>query len=204
MVRRRPPRRGPRGRRRRPARPPLPPRARQALARARRLMDVGRFAEAAKVFERLSDRAKRFDMPLRAAGLDLQAARAHLAADDAEAGRDRAAEAFRWFVRGGRAKRVPQVLNRVQAALRERGYDAQAEQLEQAAARALEGVGLSLDEARSRAPRAPAAPSTERRGTLPASCSGCGAPLVPDEVEWHDAHTAECLYCATIVKATSA
>jgi hypothetical protein len=157
-------------------------------------MDVGRFAEAAKVFERLSDRAKRFDMPLRAAGLDLQAARAHLAADDAEAGRDRAAEAFRWFVRGGRAKRVPQVLNRVQAALRERGYDAQA----------LEGVGLSLDEARSRAPRAPAAPSTERRGTLPASCSGCGAPLVPDEVEWHDAHTAECLYCATIVKATSA
>jgi hypothetical protein len=36
---------------------------------------------------------------------------------------------------------------------------------------------------------------------LPSRCSGCGAPLVPDEVEWHDATTAECLYCGAIVKA---
>jgi len=203
MIRRRPPRRGPLGRRRPGARPPVPPRARQALDRARRLMEVGRFAEAAVAFERLSGRAKQLDMPLRAAGLDVQAGRAYLAADDVGAAQERAAEAFRWLVRGGRAERVPQVLKRVQAALREKGYEAQAEQLEQAAARALEDVGLSLEEAGQRVPQR-TAPPPAKRGSLPGSCSGCGAPLIPDEVEWHDAHTAECLYCGTIVKAADA
>jgi hypothetical protein len=83
------------------------------------------------------------------------------------------------------------------AALRQRGYDAQADQLEQEAAQALERVGLSLDEVRQRVPQV-----AERRGMLPAQCGGCGARLVPDEVEWHDAHTAECLYCGTVIKAT--
>jgi hypothetical protein len=83
------------------------------------------------------------------------------------------------------------------AALRRKGYDAQADQLEQEAAQALEGVGLSLDEVRQRVPQV-----TERRGALPARCSGCGVQLIPDEVEWHDAHTAECLYCGTVIKAT--
>jgi len=201
MFRRRPPRRGSLGRRRSPSRPPLPPKARRALARARRLMDDGRFAEAAVAFERLSERAKQFDMPLRAAGLDLQAARAYLAADEVGTAQERAAEALRWLVRGGRAERVPRVLKRIETVLREKGYDAQAKQLEQEAARALEEIGLSIDEARQRVPQKTAA-APAKRGSLPGSCSGCGAPLIPDEVEWYDAHTAECLYCGTIVKAT--
>ena len=57
-------------------------------------------------------------------------------------------------------------------------------------------MGLSLDDAKQRTPRLP-----EGWGNLPSRCSGCGAPLVPDEVEWHDATTAECLYCGAIVKA---
>ena len=91
------------------------------------------------------------------------------------------------------------------AALRQKGYDAQADQLEREAEQMLEEAGLSLDEARQRASAV-----AERRGTLrsdsgqtlPAQCSGCGAPLVPDEVEWHDAHTAECPYCGTVIKAS--
>jgi hypothetical protein len=161
------------------------------------LLAEGRFAEAAAIFAELSEEAKRRGMLVRAADLALQASRAHLLADDVETALERAREALRLLVRGGRAGRVGRVLPRMTAALRQRGYDAQADQLEQEAAQALEGVGLSLDEVRERVPQA-----TERRGTLPAQCGGCGARLVPDEVEWHDAHAAECLYCGTVIKAT--
>ena len=82
-------------------------------------------------------------------------------------------------------------------ALRSKGHNTQADQLEQEAAQILEKVGLSLDEARQQMPAVP-----EKRGSLPAKCEGCGAPLVPDEVEWHDAHTGECPYCGTIAKAS--
>ena len=202
MFRRRPfrrPRRPPlRGRR------PLPPRVRQELISANSLMTNGQFAEAADVFGHLSEKARQHGMLVRAADLALQAARAHFAADDVEAALERARQALRLFVRGGRAGRVPLILSKMTSALREKGYAAQAERLEQEAEQALEELGLSLDEARQPAPHV-----AEKRGllrptpgqTLPAQCSGCGAPLVPDEVEWHDAHTAECLYCGTVVKA---
>ncbi len=140
-------------------------------------------------------------MLIRAADLALQVSRAHFAADDVEAALERAKQALRLFVRGGRVGRIPPVLSKMTAALRKKGYDAQADQLEQEAAQALEEMGLSLDEARQRTPQV-TDQFTLKRGTLPVQCSGCGAPLVPDEVEWHDAHTAECPYCGTVAKAT--
>jgi len=167
------------------------------LARANRLMAERQFAEAANIFERLSEGAKRRGMLVRSADLTLQASRARFAADDVEAALEQAREALRLLVRGGRAGRVPRVLSRMTAALREKGYDTQADQLERDAAQALEDMGLSLDKVGQRVPQV-----IERCGTLPAHCNGCGAPLVPDEVEWHDGHTAECLYCSAIVKAT--
>lgn len=195
MFRRRPFRRPARFRRR-PPRTAVPPRLRRALVRANRLMADGRFDEAAGIFGRLSEEAKRRGMLGRAADLALQASRAHLAADGVDAALERAKEGLRLLVQGGRTGRVPLLLSKMTAALRERGYDAQADHLEQEAARALGEAGLSLEDARGQAPRMPA-----RRGTLPAKCSGCGAPLVPDEVEWHDPQTAECPYCGTLAKA---
>jgi tetratricopeptide (TPR) repeat protein len=184
-----------------PPRPLLPPGVRRILARANSLLANGQFAEAARVFERLSEEAEERGMFIRAADLALQASRAHFAADDVEAALERARRAMRLLIRGGRAGRVPHVLSKMVAVLREKGYDAQADQLEQEASQALKEVGLSLDEARQHVP--PVSDQSEpKRGTLPAHCHGCGAPLVPDEVEWHDAHTVECLYCGTIVKAT--
>jgi rRNA maturation endonuclease Nob1 len=82
-------------------------------------------------------------------------------------------------------------------ALRQRGYTAQADQLEQEAAQILEEIGLSLEQVRQRVPHI-----DQKRRHLPPRCTGCGAPLVPDEVEWHDARTAECPYCGTSLKAT--
>lgn len=201
MIRRRPFRRRPlfrRGPLPPPgARPPLPPRQRRALARANGLLAHGQFVQAADIFEKLSQEAKRRGMLVRAADLALQASRAYFSADDAEAALDRATEAVRLLVRGGRAERVDRVVSRMTAALRQKGWSVQADQLEREAAQALAEVGLSLYEPRQRIPQV-----AEARGSLPAQCSGCGAQLIPDEVEWHDAHTAECLYCGTIVKAT--
>ena len=157
MPRRRPFRRRPLGRRRPPLgmpprRPPLPPRVRQALARANGLMADGQFAEAADVFERLSERAKQRGMIVRAADLALQASRARFAAHDVDASLELAKGALRLFVRGGRAGRVPRVLSRMTAALREKGYDAQADQVEQEAEQVLKEMGLSLGEMVQRVP----------------------------------------------------
>jgi hypothetical protein len=160
-------------------------------------MADGQFTEAAAIFDQLSEEAKQRDMPVRAADLALQASRAHFAADNVDVAMDRAREGLQLLVRGERLERVPRVLSRMTSALRERGYDAQADQLEQDAARMLEEVGSSLEDARQRTPQ-----MTERRGALPPQCRSCGASLVPDEVEWHDAHTAECVYCGTVVKAS--
>ncbi len=177
--------------------PPLPLIARQALIRANELMSGSQFAEAAGIFGRLSDEAQQRGMPIRAADLSLQASRAHFAAGAVEAALDRASRALWLFVAGGRPGRIPIVLPRMTAALRQKGYEAQADRLEQEAARALEEAGISFGEAMQRATQL----TSERRGTLPPRCEGCGAPLVPDEVEWHDAHTAECPYCGTLAKA---
>ena len=102
MFRRRPFRRPPLFRRRPlplpgapPHRSPLPHRARRALARANRLMAERQFAEAANIFERLSEGAKRRGMLVRSADLTLQASRAHFAADDVEAALEQAREALR-------------------------------------------------------------------------------------------------------------
>jgi hypothetical protein len=189
-LRRRPFRRG-------PLLPPLPPRAREALARANRLMDRGQFLEAAGIFGRLSEEAEQRGMPVRAADLILLASRACFAAGDIEAALAQARQGLHMLIRADRVGRVPLLLSKVTAALREKGYNAQADQLEQEITQALEEAGLSLDEARQHASQVP-----EKRGSLPAKCDGCGAPLVPDEVEWHDAYTAECPYCGTIAKAS--
>ncbi|TET54760.1 MAG: hypothetical protein E3J64_01385 [Anaerolineales bacterium] len=163
--------------------------------RANRLVADGQYAEAAGIFEQLANRAEKGNMPIRAAQLSLQATRAHLGAGDVGAAAARAKRALRLLAQGGRPGRIPAVLDRITEALRDKGYNAEADQLEQDAAQVLEEIGLSLEEARRQTPRVP-----ERRGTLPAGCGGCGAPLVPDDVEWHDAQTAQCPYCGMIAK----
>lgn len=194
MARRRPFRRLPR--RRRPPRPPLPPQARQSLIHANDLLDKGQFAEAARIFGRLSEGARRHGRPLRAANLALRAAQAYLVADDVEAALVQAERTIRLLARGGPPERVPRVLSRIAEALRERGYEDEADQLTHYADQVLKGVGRSLDEMETQSPRV-----TERRASLPDRCGGCGASLIPDDVEWHDTRTAECPYCGAIVKA---
>ncbi len=207
MFRRRPFRRPPLFRRRIPLRPhppgapppppPLSPRAHRALARANGLMADGQFTEAANIFGQLADKAQELDRPIRAAGLMVQAARAHLAAGDAGAAVKRGRQALLLFIHSGRVGRVPHLLARMTENLHNKGHHAEADELERAVEEGLGEMGLSLEEVTRRV----TAERPERRGTLPTQCAGCGAPLVPDEIEWHDARTAECPYCGTVVKA---
>ncbi len=175
----------------------MPPRAHRALARANGLMMDGQFTEAANIFRQLADKAQELDRPIRAAGLMIRAARAHLAAGDASAAVKRAQQALLLFIRNGRVGRVPHLLARMTETLRNKNYHAEADELERAVEEGLGEMGLSLEEVTQRV----AAEKPKPRGTLPAQCAGCGAPLAPDEVEWHNAHTAECPYCGTVVKA---
>jgi len=161
-------------------------------------MADGQFAEAANIFGQLADKAKEHGRPIRAADLTMLAARAHLAAGDASAAVKRAKQALLIFVRSGRVGRVPHLLARMTEALRNKGYHAEADELERAVEEGLGEMGLSLEGVTQHV----AAERPGQRGTLPARCSGCGAPLVPDEVEWHNVHTAECPYCGTVVKST--
>jgi ATP/maltotriose-dependent transcriptional regulator MalT len=159
-------------------------------------MASGQFAEAASIFDRLSDEARQRNMPVRAADLSLQASRAHFAVGAVEVALERAKQALRLFAGGGKPGRIAMALPKMTALLHQHGYSAQADELEQEAAQILEEAGISFETVQ-RTPQ----PVAERCGTLPARCEGCGAPLVPDEVEWHDAHTAECPYCGTLAKA---
>lgn len=195
-MRRRPPfRRRPRhvrgsGPRRAPA---LPPRVRRALRRAHQHMADEQFAQAAQAFARLTEAAQRHKLPIRAAHLALQAARAHLADDDVEAALPWAERGLTLLARGGQARRASRLLARVQDELRERGYATQAEALSAKFDRMLEEQRVPPDEEVT---------AEEPRGTLPARCAGCGAALLPDTVEWHAEKTASCAYCGAVVKAS--
>ena len=180
---------------RRPARPPLPPQMRQELQTANRLLDEGRPAEAAPIFGRVSDAVAEQGMFVRAADLSLAASRAHFAAGEVDLAVERVQRGVRLLMRAGLMSRARRVVTRAEKTLQEAGYAERAEQLENWAAQVFgEGTagGPPTEEERG-----------ERRGTLPARCPGCGASLIPDEVEWHDSFTAECPYCGTLVKTIS-
>jgi hypothetical protein len=161
------------------------------------MMDDGEFAQATQLFDRLAAGARRRGMPIRAANLALRAAQAYLAQDRIDPAVDRLHRAIRVLAHHGRAERVTQLVARADDELRQRGYDTEAAELAQFAAGVLGETGLSLGDVKaSRSPQADDTP-----GPLPAQCGGCGAPLVPGDVTWHDAQTAECPYCGAIIKA---
>lgn len=103
---------------------------------------------------------------------------------------------LRHLARAGRPHRVAQGLAHTATLLRETENDPEADQFEQDIQRALKISTISLDQVTTN----PMSAQQPRDGTLPAKCNGCGAPPLPDEVEWHDAQTAECIYCGAIAE----
>lgn len=183
--------------RRRPRRPSrrVRPGLPRRLIRANALMEQGRHAEAAELFVRLTEGARRRGMPVRAAHLAIRASHALLADQRPQQAIEQLDGALRGLVSQGRVHGAAQVASRAAARLREEGFEAEAVQLEEQTQRLRKELDIGDD-----AWEAPPSPGPgPARGWLPDRCGGCGAPLVPDEVIWHQARSAECPYCGSIV-----
>ncbi len=160
------------------------------------MMDKGEFAEAAQLFVRLSEGARRRGMPIRAANLAARASQAYLAQDRPDSALDQIRLAIRILVRQGQPQRAARLASGAVDKLKERGFQTEADELTAYANRLRDEAGLSPGDWQKPHPSQPSSP----RGTLPDRCSGCGASLIPDDVIWHDDQTAECTYCGAVVK----
>jgi hypothetical protein len=160
------------------------------------MMEEGKYAEAAQLFLTLSRAARRRGTPVRAAGLAIRASQAYLAQDRVEPALNQLRLALEILVRRGQAQRAAHLMSRATRELTERGFQAEADELNQYADQLREEAGLSEEEWHAPTPSR----SSVHHGSLPDRCTGCGAPLIPDDVAWHDAETAECRYCGAIIK----
>ena len=160
------------------------------LMEANRLFAAGQYGEAARLFAQLAEKAEANSNLQRAAHLHLEAARSWLMANDGQAALEHARAALQLFLHIGRVGRAETVYQRIVRELRARGMNAGADVLER-------DLRAQLGEA---APTPAPASIAASRGRLPGKCPQCGGPVRGDEVEWIDDHSAECLYCGSVVQ----
>jgi len=176
------------------------------LARANRLFDRGRFAEAAPIFDRLAEGAAERGMLNRAGDLYLQSARCHLEMGKATLAVERGKHALRLFGRAGLIGKIERLMPRMVEALQEKDYQAEVEALRQEVEARLAEVPPGRRAPPGARPARPALSAVEgppmTRRELPAKCLACGAPVKPDDVTWLDPQTAECPYCGSVLKTT--
>ncbi len=161
----------------------------QRMREAQRLMAEGKFAEAAAVFDDMSQRAVQNGRVPFAITLTLQAGRAYAQAGRGDDALARARQALDLILNAGQPARATRAMPRAIAFLRAHNFTAQAATLEKEATQRLAKLGLSLQPL----------PNVGAR-TLPPSCPQCAGPLHSDEVEWIDTVSAECPWCGSVVK----
>jgi tetratricopeptide (TPR) repeat protein len=161
----------------------------QRVHEAQALMAQGRFEDAAKLFSHMSGEAAQRGMIRPAGHLAMQAARAYAQAGQGDEALNQARRALDIMLNAGKPMLAARAMPRAIAFLRGHGFSAQANTLEQAAAKRLAQLGLSLQ----------AMPTGVGR-SLPATCPNCAGPLRSDEAEWIDALSVECPWCGSTVK----
>lgn len=161
-----------------------------AIRDARQLMEEGNYEEAAAAFSELAENGQdRF--PRRAPLLFIQAGHATILAGDAKEGVSYFSKGLNLLAAQGRFHRLNKVGQRIIGELRERGLNAEADEV------------VALLKGNPAASAADTAPSPKKRGVLPTHCPSCGAAVKPDEVDWMDDITAECDYCGSPIRTTS-
>jgi hypothetical protein len=156
----------------------------RALRRAHAHMAAGEYGQAFPILKRLADGAAERGMPVRAANLAMQAARARLEMGSAGDAVALARTAIQLLRSSGHEDQARRLVPRMVEALRERGYHDEAVDL-QAETAALLGGDL--------------APTGQPRGALPLRCPSCNGPVRGDEVVWIDDRSAECPYCGSMI-----
>jgi hypothetical protein len=174
----------------RPLRRALAGEAPPALRRANQLMAAGQYAAAAEIFEQFGRGALTRGGP-RAPWLFLQAGRARVLAGQVPVGMSHFEQGLSLFAARDQLQQLHQTGNRLVAELKERGLAAEAQRLEGYLRTALPS-GFTSPQAAGAGKPTP---------ILPTNCTGCGAPIRSDEVDWVDEVTAECPYCGSAVRA---
>jgi len=155
-------------------------------------MGQGQAAQAAAIFDKLAEDASKHGLP-RAPQLYLQAGRAWIEAGEVEKSIQPLQTGLKLMGIMGQFRRLPVVSHRVLTEMRNLGLTEQAKEIEDEIQGILATHGLSLTSAFS--------PRSQPR--LPTKCNCCGGNLIPDEVDWIDEHHASCVYCGSILDATS-
>jgi len=181
---------------RRPRRP-IPPRllvnnttAIEGVTKANQMMVNGEPQQAAELFMRLAGEMQASGHPRQAANLYTQAAHAWLNAGVEEQALIQASQALKLFASQSMWDRANQFKINFMAHLRRSDSASSLVVLEQEYNTLANAAGFN--------PQA-AARAVINRGTLPAACPNCGAPLRSDTVEWIDAVSAECGFCGGTV-----
>ena len=156
------------------------------LKEAHSLLAQGKPKEAAVIFCELADAATRHGIP-RAAQLNLQAARALIAAGEIEPGLDRIRQGLSLMAEMKQFARLPNVCRRILDELEEQGLTKEAGLIETEIQTLLSKHGLSLA----------AAVSIKDKPNLPVKCPYCGGNVQIEEVEWLDRQQAMCAYCGS-------
>lgn len=169
-----------------PASPVISP----ALRRAHEMMSMGEYTHAAMAFEQLAHAAEMQDGQ-RAPHLLFQAGRARMLNNQPVAAMPLLKRGLELLVASGRYTQLYKVGHRIAQELKLRGMEREAREVAVL-------VGASVP--------AIADMPTERgpdmaKILLPSHCESCGGPIRSPEVEWLDAHTAECPYCGSPVRA---
>ena len=183
---------------------PLAAAALRQLETANQLVAAGRFAEAAPIFAQLANGAEANNMPRRAAQLHLQAARCLVELRDGPNMLRHVSAGLTLLINLGLLEQAQRRYSRVIQELHTRGMQSEAEALQRQFQEQLGSPEVDLGQP---APSPVTAQGKPRR--LPAKCSGCGAPVRPDEVDWitPDASpnapatetAAECPYCGSVL-----
>ena len=156
------------------------------LQEANFTFDKGEYGRAAELYERIAQAADARGGP-RAPILHLQAGRSRIYAGQTALGMPSLKRGLELFAQRGQLHKLQNAGSRVVSELKQRGLTKEAAEIETL----LQGI-------------APSMPAVEmppaRRPILPTHCPSCGAPLRPDDVDWLDEVTAECVYCGSPVR----
>jgi len=166
---------------------------RQMLMRANQLKDVGKYSEAADIFERLGKGAQNRGMLNRAPHLYIQAAHCRLLAKQIKPGIDLMWQGFHLLEKTSRWRAIIQNGKASVEELKKLGQTEAAEKLQ-----------AWLDQVVKDHPETLTTPpglSAEKRPLkLPSKCPFCGASIHSNQAEWLDEFTIECLYCGSSIR----
>lgn len=149
-------------------------------------MEEGEFSQAAAAFHNLAKKAEEH-FPERAPFLYMEAGQAAIISGDNKKGVVHFRSALTLLGTQRRYQRLHKAGKRIVDELRERGLQAEADEVESVL--------------RSNDPTPAKNEALEsKRGRLPTHCPSCGAAARPNEIEWLDDATAACDYCGSPIR----